>query len=167
KELEGLAEVLSTAADRHKEAAEKIDLSYRAAKVYEQDLAQPIRAIRSYERILSVEPKDARAIERLLPLYEQEEKWARIPPLLEVLVEVTTDETARLSVYERMIDLAGGKLADKKGAVAYAKRAFDSAPNSPMALELLDSAARAAGAWEEMVEALGARLKALGSIPPP
>lgn len=166
KDLEGLAEVLSTAADRNKEPEEKLDLSYRAARVYEVDLGQSARAIRSYERILSIDPKDARAIERLLPLYEQEEKWARIPPLLEVLVEVAPDEDARLDVYERLVDMAGGKLADKKGAVAYAKQAFDSAPNNRRALELLDSAARAAGAWEEMVEALQSRLSALGSIPP-
>lgn len=166
KDLEGLAEVLSTAADRNKEAAERLDLSYRAAKVYEVDLGQSARAIRSYERILSIDPKDARAIERLLPLYEQEEKWARIPPLLEILIEVAPDESTRLSVYERLVDMAGGKLADKKGAVAYAKQAFDAAPNSRRSLELLDSAARAAGAWEEMVAALESRLKSLGSIPP-
>ncbi len=166
KDLEGLAEVLSTAADRNKDPEEKLDLSYRAAKVYEEDLGQSARAIRSYERILSIEPKDARAIERLLPLYEQEEKWARIPALLEVLAEVASDEESRLSVFEQLVDMAGGKLADKKGAVAYAKQAFDSAPNNRRALELLDSAARAAGAWEEMVAALESRLRSLGSIPP-
>lgn len=167
KDLEGLAEVLSTAADRNKDPAEKLDLSYRAARVYEEALGQSARAIRSYERILSIEPKDARAIERLLPLYEQEEKWARIPPLLEVLVEVAPSADAKVEVYEKLIDLAGGKLADKKGAVEYARRAFEEAPENSRALELLDSTTRASGAWDEMVTSLESRLKSLGSIPPP
>ncbi len=44
---EGLSEVLSNAADRAKDNAGKISLSYRAAKVYEEKLNQPERAFRS------------------------------------------------------------------------------------------------------------------------
>ncbi len=162
KDLEGLAEVLSTAADRNKDDAEKLDLSYRAARVYEEGLGQAARAIRSYERILSIDPKDNRAILRVLPLYEQEEKWARIPPLLEVLVETAEEDETRVAMYERLIDLSSGRLADKKAAMDYARRAFESAPENERAVELLDAAARAAGAWGEMVEALQARLQTLG-----
>jgi tetratricopeptide (TPR) repeat protein len=165
-ELEGLAEVLSTAADRNSNPEEKLDLSYRAAKVYEEGLGQAPRAIRSYERILSIDPNDRRAISRLLPLYEQEEKWARIPPLLEVLVELAEDEEARIGVYALLVDVAGTKLADKRGAVAYARRAFDAAPERTKALELLDGAVRSAGAWEEIVAALEARLVQLGGDGP-
>lgn len=161
-ELEGLAEVLSTAADRNSNPKEKLDLSYRAARVYEEGLGQAPRAIRSYERILSVEPEDQRAISLLLPLYEHEEKWARIPPLLEVQVALAEDEEARLSVYELLVDVAGTKLADKKGAVVYARRAFDAGPSNPRALELLDRAVRGAGAWDVMVAALEARIIQLG-----
>ena len=72
-DLEGLAEVLSTAADRNKVPEQKLELSYRAASVYEEKLEQAPRAIRSYERILTIQKGDERAIARLLPLYEQEE----------------------------------------------------------------------------------------------
>ncbi len=162
KELESLAEVLSTAADRNKDAAEKLDLSYRAAKVYEEGLGQAPRAIRSYERILSIDAKDPRAIARLLPLYEQEEKWGRMPALLEVLVELSDSDDETVAIFEKLIDLAGTKLADKRGAVSYARRAFSSAPDNVRAMELLDASARASGAWDEMVEALSLRLEELG-----
>src|SRR5690606_13423073 len=82
---EGLAEVLSTAADRAKDDGTKIDLSYRAAAVFAQQLGQPERAFRSYERILSTNPTDARAAAELIPLYVKDEKWARLPALYEVL----------------------------------------------------------------------------------
>ena len=66
---EGLAEVLSTAADRAKDNAPRIDLSYRAAAVYEGKLNQPERAFRSYDRVLTADPTDTRAAKALIPLY--------------------------------------------------------------------------------------------------
>lgn len=161
-DLEGLAEVLSTAADRAQDAAIKIDLSYRAARVYEDRLGQAARAIRSYERILSLDSKDARAIERLLPLYEQEEKWARVPALLEALVELSPSPEDKVSVFSRLVDVTGQKLADRRAAAAHARRAYELAPHDPRAAELLDAACRSAGVWDEMVQALEARLGTLG-----
>lgn len=160
-DLEGLAEVLSTAADRAQEPESKIELSYRAARVYEEKLGQASRAIRSYERILALEPRDAKAIELLLPLYEQEEKWARVPALLETLVELAETPEQQVSVLTRLVEVTGQKLADRRGATVHARRAYELAPTDPRAMELFDAASRAAGTWEEMMSALAARLEAL------
>ncbi|MCH2108602.1 MAG: hypothetical protein MK135_04700, partial [Polyangiaceae bacterium] len=111
-DTEGLAEVLSTAADRSKDAEHKVDLSYRAARVYEERLDQPVRAIRSYERILTEVPEEVRAIERLLPLYEQEEKWARVPALLETLAQLVEDVDEKIVIYRRLSSVAETKLSD-------------------------------------------------------
>src|SRR5262249_2012341 len=89
---EGLAEVLSNTADRAKDSKTKVELSYKAAHVYKDRLNQPDRAFRSYERILSTDPNDTRAAEELIPLYESDEKWARLPALYELLVEHAKDD---------------------------------------------------------------------------
>ena len=47
---------------------------------------RPERAFRAYERVLSVQPDDARAASALVPLYEKDEKWGRLPALYEVLL---------------------------------------------------------------------------------
>ncbi len=73
KDWEGLADSLSTTADRVEDQAQKIDLSFRAARVYEAELSAPERAARSYERVLAVDAKNVRAASSLLPLYQQEE----------------------------------------------------------------------------------------------
>src|SRR5690606_36287826 len=65
-------------------------------------------------------------------------------------------------VFALLVDVVGNKLADKKGAVVYARRAFETAPENPRALELVDSAVRAAGLWDEMLAALEARLSQIG-----
>ncbi|MET0790738.1 MAG: hypothetical protein ABW061_04395, partial [Polyangiaceae bacterium] len=113
---DGLAEVLSTAADRAKEAPQRIELSYRAAAVYEQKLNQPERAFRSYDRILTADPTDTRAASALIPLYEQDEKWSRLPALYELLFERAEGEADKLALLAKLVDVSGKRLNDRKSA---------------------------------------------------
>jgi golgin subfamily B member 1 len=165
---EGLAEVFSSAADRAKDNAAKIELSYRAAGVYEQRLSQPDRAFRSYERILSADPSDVRAARALIPLYQKDEKWARLPSLYELIIEKADSVDEKLEMLGQLVEIASKRLSDRRGAAIYARRAYELAPESTMALDLLEEACRAAGNWDPLVEALSARLAALPlSEPPP
>lgn len=164
---DALAEVLSGAADKAREPAQKIELSYRAAAVFEEKLLQPERAVRSYERVLATDPTDARAAERLIPLYERDEKWARLPALYEVRLAQADDLGQKLELLGKLVEVTGTRLNDKKSAVAFARRAYDAAPEREEALGLLESTARAAGAWEVFVEALETRLASLGPAAAP
>ena len=166
---EGLAEVLSNAADRAKDAPARIELSYRAARVLEQHLNQPDRAFRSYERILLADPSDVRAARALIPLYEKDEKWSRLPALYELMLEKSDSAEEKLALYTRLVDVSGKRLGDRRAAAAYARRGYELVPDDPAALSLFEDASRAAGAWEAFVEALSARLPAdaTRSEPPP
>ncbi|HKO52522.1 MAG TPA: tetratricopeptide repeat protein [Polyangiaceae bacterium] len=155
---DGLAEVLSTAADRAKDVAQRIDLSYRAAAVYEQKLNQPERAFRSYDRILTADPTDTRAARALIPLYEQDEKWARLPALYELLLERAEGEADQLALLGKLVEVSGKRLNDRKAAALYARKAYELSPSSSAALDLLEESSRAAGTWETFVEAVEQRL---------
>jgi tetratricopeptide (TPR) repeat protein len=159
-DFEGLAEVFSTSADRTTDVALKVELSYRAADVYVKRLRAPERAFRAYERILAARPTDLRAATALAPLYEKEEKWARLPPLYEVLLAQAEGEDAQLELLEKLVDVTGRQLSDRTGAFGYARRAYDiAAKKDPQAaLTKFEAAARAADAWAELVNALEARL---------
>jgi len=159
---EGLAEVLSNAADRAREAEAKVELSYRAAAVYENQLQQPDRAFRSYERVLSTHPDDARAARALVPLYEEDEKWARLPALYEVLLQHAEDDGEKIELLGKLVEVTGGRLSDRKAAVGYARQAYELSPGNPSALGLLEDSARSAQSWEPFVEALEARLSGDG-----
>src|SRR6185369_3078033 len=163
-DFEGLAEVLSGAADRAKEGSVKIDLSYRAAQVFEGRLGQPERAVRSYERVLSTDPTDVKAARALIPLYEKDEKWNRLPALYELLVERTDGVEEKLELYSRLVEISGKQLADRRAAANYARRAYELAPDSPVALDILEESSRAASSWESFVEAIEGRLKVLESV---
>ena len=164
---DGLAEVLSTAADRAKEAPQRIELSYRAAAVYEQKLNQPERAFRSYDRILTADPTDTRAASALIPLYEQDEKWSRLPALYELLFERADNEAEKLALLGKLVEVSGKRLNDRKAAAQYARKAYELSPESPAALDLLEDSSRAAGAWDAFVEAIEQRLQVAETAAPP
>ena len=165
EDWEGLAEVLSAAADRATDTDAKIDLSFRSAEVYENKLGAAERAFRAYERVLSVKPDDTRAAGALVPIYENDERWSRLPALYETLLSKTEDPDEQLAVLRKLADVTGNRLSDKEAALTYARRAYDLAPNADGALELLEEQARAASSWELFVEALENRFEVDPDMP--
>ncbi len=158
KDWEGLVDFLSTAADKSTEPAQKLTISFRAARIFEQELKTPERAARSYERVLSVDAKNERAAAALVPIYEKEEKWARLPPLYEVLLGAATEVGGQIGYLRKLAHVSGGPLADKATAVGYARRAYELS-YSDEELDLLENLSRSAGAWSAFVEAVQGRLK--------
>ncbi len=163
---EGLVDFLSSAADRAPEPAIKLEISFRAARIFEQKLNAPERATRSYERVLSVAPTDARAASALVPIYEKEEKWSRLPALYEVLLSATEDTAEKVAMLKKLANVTGGPLSDKVAALGYARRAYDLLPDDE-GLDLLESWSRAASSWGPIVEAIEGRLKSAADMPQP
>ena len=155
---EGLVEVLSGAADKATDTQLKVELSFRCADIYVDRLNAPERAFRAYERVLSVKADDARAARALVPLYEKDEKWGRLPALYETLLAHAEDVDAKLALLEKLISVTGHQLQDRAAAFAWARKAFELAPARPGALDAFEKVARAAGQWAGFVEALNARL---------
>lgn len=164
-DFDGLADVLSQAADKAKEPEVKIDLSYRAAKVYEGRLDAPDRAFRSYERILATDPDDARAAAALIPIYEADEKWARLPALYDVLLKKSESDEEKLDLLGKLVDVTGGKLNDRNASAGYARQAYELAPGSDQALTIFEESCRAANSWQTFVEAIEGRLTSDAEIP--
>jgi tetratricopeptide (TPR) repeat protein len=163
---EGLVEVLSGAADKASDVKLKVDLSFRCATVFVDKLGAPDRAFRSYERVLSVRPDDAQAASALVPLYEKEEKWGRLPALYEILLGQASDLDAKLGLIDKLVHVTGHELQDRASSFAWARNAYELAPERDGALLSLEKAARAAGQWAGFAETVSARLVVLeGSVP--
>ena len=154
---EGLADFLSTTADRTEPELEKVGLSFRAARLYEERLGAPERAARSYERILSVEPKNLEAATALLPLYEQEGKWSRLPGLHAVVLGATESLDEKIAILHKMASITGGQLANKATALQYARQAYEIRPDEEGLGRLRDWSQQASD-WAPFIEVLRARL---------
>src|SRR5690606_14605073 len=132
-----------------------------AAAVYEDHIGNPERAFRSYERILSCDPMDARAARALVPLYEGDEKWARLPALYELVLADAANEEEALVWFDKLVRVTAGRRNERGSAVNFARQAFATYPGSSAARELLEQACKDAGKWEPLVEALEARVTEL------
>ena len=149
---EGLAEVLSTAADRAKDNATRRSSSrFRAARGLRGEARAPERAFRSYERDPRGRPeRRARRRGALIPLYEKDEKWARLPPLYELLCRAApTSDDRKLELLQQ-----AGR-GHRRAALAIARRrsatrarAYELAPDNRRARSCSRTrrAPRAAGA---------------------
>ena len=163
KDWEGLVDVLSTTADRIADPAAKIDLSFRTAAILEEKLGAKDRAFRSYERVLSVKPDDERAASALVPIYESEETWGRLPALYEILFTHAKDAAEKRAILRKLADVTGNKLADRATAFRHARRAYEIAPSENGALRELEQWARAAGDWAGLADAIQTRLAGKGA----
>ena len=164
---EGLVDVLSGAADKAADPQLKVDLSFRCASILVDKLNAPDRAFRSYERVLSVRANDARAAAALVPLYESDEKWGRLPALYEILFNDAKTPEERLGWLEKLVRVCGHELQDRASAFAWARKAFELAPEREGAMATFEGVARAGGLWAGFADALSARLIVLDAMPPP
>lgn len=163
-DYEGLVDVLGNVADKAKDAAVKVRLSFRAAEIYEGELDQPQRAFRAYERVLSADPTNQRAASALIPIYEKDGKDNRLPALHEILYDHASDDAERLEVLDTLRALAAETLSDEAAAYGYGARSFGLAPTSRDVREALEAAADAAGTHAELVELYVARLEAVDEL---
>ncbi|MDB4928055.1 MAG: domain protein putative component of TonB system, partial [Myxococcaceae bacterium] len=161
-DLEGLAEVLSSSADRAAAPADKVALSFRAARVYEGRLRQPGRAFRSYERVLSVDPSNVQAAAALVPIYLEDERWSRLAQLYEVLLGAVApdDHAAALSYLHKLREISASRLGDRAAAFQWALRAYRLEPTDPALEAQVEASAAEAGAWRELVDTFDARAAA-------
>lgn len=166
---DNLADFLSSSADKITATdvdagKQKVELSFRAAAVYETKLNAPERATRSYERVLTVDGSNAQAARALVPIYEKEERWARLPTLYEILLSVAESKEESVALLRRLSQVTGGPLADKGSALNCARRAYELLPDEGN-LEHLEAAARAASSWAPFVEAIEKRLAETNANP--
>ncbi|TAK30476.1 MAG: tetratricopeptide repeat protein [Myxococcaceae bacterium] len=158
-DLEGLAEVLGSSADRATNPPDRVALSFRAAKVYEERLRQPARAFRSYERVLSVDPNNVAAATALVPIYLEDERWSRLAQLYEVLLNAVPadDRSAALSYLHKLREISASRLGDRAAAFQWALRAYRLEPTDSSLEAQVEASAAEAGAWRELVDTFDAR----------
>lgn len=162
EDWEGLVDVLGSAAERTDAAETKKELSFRAAKIYEEQLGNPERAFRSYERVLSVEPDNQEAASALVKIYTEQEKWPRLVKMKEILYGGLSEDASledRLAALDELRRLCVERLSDDGTAFDWATKAYELAPDDRKVRDQLEASSQAAGKHEELARLFTARLE--------
>lgn len=128
----------------------QVDLLFRASRTYIEKLDTPERATRSLERILAVEPDNAEAATLLAPIYEARNDVRKLPQVLEIVLENTSEPAARYDLFVRLAELQAKQLRDPESALQNYVEALAIRPEAaPLYRAMLDTAERA-GDWHSL-----------------
>jgi tetratricopeptide (TPR) repeat protein len=88
------------------------------------------RARQVWERVLAVEPQHVGAAAALAPIYEKQEKWAKLITVLEIELAAAKETPARLAKIAQIRQICEQKLTSRTLAFTWTLRAFDLDPAS-------------------------------------
>lgn len=147
---EEYVDVLVVQAESHPDPAQKCNIYFQIADVWETRLARKDRSARVYERILELDPRNVRAAEALRTGYEATGEWRKLAQVEEVLAEATPDPRERADRLRRIGQIYEEKLRRTDLAFTHAARAFRDAPSGAEAIAHLERLAEALGAWKDL-----------------
>lgn len=154
-EAEGLTEILGRKADLVEGGAEKITLLVRMARLYADELDQPMEAIETWRRVLEEQPEHIEALDALAALYSHIEDWHRLTDALREKLEVLPPEAeGRRGIQYRIAELCEARLEDVDEAIFVWRSIRESDPQDQRAVAALRRLYRAEDRWGELIDLL-------------
>ncbi|MCB9536432.1 MAG: tetratricopeptide repeat protein [Myxococcales bacterium] len=137
----------------------RIELLFRAATIWEENLEQQDRAVRALERVRQIEPENLRAARALEPIYSEHNDHRKLVDVLEVLLAHEEAPAERRALMMRSAQLAEEHLRNVEGAFEWVRKVVDEHPADAEARAELVRLGGQAGHWamvhDDLVAALG------------
>lgn len=163
-----LAEILRKESRLAGTDQEIIAIEFRLGQVFEQNIRDLQAAIEVYREILSQDPTHGPtlgALELLFlegnyqleiaailePLYRQAAEWEKLHKIHEVQLGKLAEPVDRQAMYQRLAELAEGKLLDAVRAFRWWCAAFGEDPRSELSGGEVERLAKETGSWDELV----------------
>src|SRR6185369_14081797 len=100
-----------------KSKAEEMEIRFKLAGLYEDEIRQPEKAIALYQAILKQDSSQRKALVALDRIYLGLGKWKELGATIQQEIELTTDISAIAELKFRQGALCEQHLGDRKGAV--------------------------------------------------
>ena len=130
----------------------------RQAADVARGMSDDAQAIALLTALREIDPRDAPATALLIELHERNEDFARVPGLLGVLLDLTSEPSERIRLFRSLSRTLGGRLGDLPGAFAASRNAFTLAWTGDSDREVLaelEALAVRANAALEFADAIG------------
>jgi len=151
---EDLADALAAYEAAAQDRTEKVLILVKAARICDEKLNSPDRAIESLKKALDLDPSRAEILQGLSTIYEREQKW---PDLVEILLrqaDRVEDNSVKAVLIEQVASISEQKIGDPAKAIEHLIIARDLDPSRTSVLLSLERLFTAAGRWEELVDTL-------------
>ena len=146
---------LETQAKGIADEAEKTELLFKAAALWQEELGDVRRATKDLESVLKLNPAHALAAERLVPIYRELRAWKKLPPVYDIVLEATEDAETRRQIFLDLAVVHEEKLHDVDRAFFAYVNAVRETPNAIGLYGEFRRLAERGGNWDTYVEVLG------------
>jgi tetratricopeptide (TPR) repeat protein len=161
---EELAAVLEKRIALSHDTAEQKELLYRAARLYEEVLGQPERAVATWRQVLQLDEHDRSALQALARLYQARGAWRDLCWVYTQQIELAQTDAERRPLRFAMARVYEEELGDSFEAITAYKGALEENSRDADALGALCRLYEKEGQWADHLEALD-RLAELREAP--
>jgi len=155
--------LLQHKADMTDGVLEKRELGMRAAKIWEEVLENPEKAIEAYRQALALDETDATVLDNLERLFIRLERWSDLKDIYAKQAELATDpgqKKARLFVLGQVYDR---ELQDQARAIETYTSVLDIDPDDLEAMQALDRLYLQTQRWYDLLSVLERQTELSGS----
>ena len=131
--------------------AQKLDLLFKAAAVWNDELGETRRAVRNLENVLETEPGHSDAAGLLVPIYRELEMWRKLPDVYQILLESKEDADERRELHLALAELHENKLNSPDSAFFSYVQAVQESPAQTTLHRELRRLADVSSNWETYV----------------
>ncbi|MCA9553506.1 MAG: tetratricopeptide repeat protein [Myxococcales bacterium] len=144
--------VMNHRAEQADNKADKIEILFEIARIYEERVGRLIGAATAYEQILELSPTSTKAYEALAAIYEKNGDYRKLVELYNRRLDVTEEAQARKKLLYAIIDVQERWLGHPELAFTAACRAFAEEGADAEAQALAERLADETDNWEILAE---------------
>ncbi|MBO6939656.1 MAG: tetratricopeptide repeat protein [Deltaproteobacteria bacterium] len=149
-----LIRVLEREADgKETDPEERVDLLFRAARLWMEQEGKPDRAARAYEKVLDGDENNLAAAEALSPIYEEAGDARKLARVYEVRLQHPMEPMEHVALLRETGQLYEERLRKPDTAFERYLEAFAVMPAQEIVREDVERMAEATGSWDPVVEA--------------
>ncbi len=131
-----------------------VELSMRAAEVYDVLLGDPASSEVHHKRLLQIDPLHERAFYALKEFYTEQENWESLQQLYRNRIAETYDQDAKLELLQQLCFLFEEILEDRDQAIRTYQEVLELQPDHGPSRRALEGLFRSRERWRDLVEHL-------------
>ncbi len=142
-------------------AEDKIELLFRAARLWEDKKGKPDRAARVYEKIMAADSDNVQAAEALTPIYEEAHDARKLVSVLEVRFAHATETESKVELLGKIGHVFEERLRQPEVAFERYLEAFSLAPTNDDARADVERMAEELNGWDQLVSGFETAIEAV------
>lgn len=160
-----LTDILQRRLEATYDEDELVELHFRLAEVFEDQLGEVLRAVEVYRDLLDIRPMHEGALNALERIHRSREEWQELYDVLEQQADLADEPDVQADKYAQMATLAEEMLGQPNDAVDLWNRVLDIKPDDRGAMEELGRLYYQQERWHDLVSILERELELVEDQP--